>query len=361
MKRGQERINSFIGSSTNEFLRFNDLKPGTSRQPFWFFAAWLVFIWALLALIRWLIEVVNPQWNQFGTAITGAVFAFFIIPTSALLIRRLSHVMGLGSIVTAILQLDRHGTWGKLGVYVIGLFFALLFAFVWSVAPLVTLAVLALAALVPGRTHAIPRPELSLNSPSGYAKPPTLSAPPMTPSAATQFPPPRGPFAVPVPLVFFSAQPSPSKALLKRFGFWLSVLLFLLALLIPFQDQAQTFIDDTFQNTNTVPVPLILETTTSPPVVTPTESPTTIPTTSDSVPEPVATDSVGLDVTTGVDDDDGGIVAVIPAADDENNLDPRFRYCTHAIGSGYGPYYAGIDPEYAWYTDRDRDGIVCER
>lgn len=42
------------------------------------------------------------------------------------------------------------------------------------------------------------------------------------------------------------------------------------------------------------------------------------------------------------------------------SLDPRFSTCTEAIAHGYGPYYAGRDPEYYWYEDRDHDGIVCE-
>lgn len=41
-------------------------------------------------------------------------------------------------------------------------------------------------------------------------------------------------------------------------------------------------------------------------------------------------------------------------------LDPRFDTCTEAKAHGYGPYYRGRDPEYAWYTDADSDGIVCE-
>lgn len=40
--------------------------------------------------------------------------------------------------------------------------------------------------------------------------------------------------------------------------------------------------------------------------------------------------------------------------------DPRFSYCYQAIAAGYGPYYSGRDTEYAWYTDNDHDGIVCE-
>jgi hypothetical protein len=41
--------------------------------------------------------------------------------------------------------------------------------------------------------------------------------------------------------------------------------------------------------------------------------------------------------------------------------DPRFPTCAAANAAGYGPYYRGTDPEYYWYTDRDNDGVVCER
>jgi hypothetical protein len=41
-------------------------------------------------------------------------------------------------------------------------------------------------------------------------------------------------------------------------------------------------------------------------------------------------------------------------------LDPRFSYCYQAIAAGYGPYVRGVDREYAWYTDGDNDGRVCE-
>ena len=40
--------------------------------------------------------------------------------------------------------------------------------------------------------------------------------------------------------------------------------------------------------------------------------------------------------------------------------DPRFSYCYEAVAAGYGPYYRGRDPEYAWYRDSDGDGVVCE-
>ena len=41
-------------------------------------------------------------------------------------------------------------------------------------------------------------------------------------------------------------------------------------------------------------------------------------------------------------------------------VDPRFGYCYQAVAAGYGPYVRGNDTEYAWYTDSDNDGRVCE-
>ena len=48
-----------------------------------------------------------------------------------------------------------------------------------------------------------------------------------------------------------------------------------------------------------------------------------------------------------------------PAA--SGRTDPRFGTCREANAAGYGPYRAGVDPEYDWYQDRDHDGLVCER
>jgi uncharacterized membrane protein YhaH (DUF805 family) len=41
--------------------------------------------------------------------------------------------------------------------------------------------------------------------------------------------------------------------------------------------------------------------------------------------------------------------------------DPRFGTCREANANGFGNYRSGIDEEYGWYQDRDKDGIVCER
>jgi hypothetical protein len=41
-------------------------------------------------------------------------------------------------------------------------------------------------------------------------------------------------------------------------------------------------------------------------------------------------------------------------------LDPRFGTCREAIANGFGNYVKGVDPEYDWYRDGDKDGTVCE-
>lgn len=43
-----------------------------------------------------------------------------------------------------------------------------------------------------------------------------------------------------------------------------------------------------------------------------------------------------------------------------SGLDPRFATCLQAKAAGYGMYQKDRDPEYAWYRDLDRDGLVCE-
>lgn len=44
-----------------------------------------------------------------------------------------------------------------------------------------------------------------------------------------------------------------------------------------------------------------------------------------------------------------------------SGTDPRYRTCGEANAAGKGPYRRGVDVEYAWYQDRDGDGVVCER
>lgn len=49
-----------------------------------------------------------------------------------------------------------------------------------------------------------------------------------------------------------------------------------------------------------------------------------------------------------------------PQPESSAGLDPDFGTCTKAKAAGFGPYTRGVDEEYGWYQDRDKDGIVCE-
>jgi len=40
--------------------------------------------------------------------------------------------------------------------------------------------------------------------------------------------------------------------------------------------------------------------------------------------------------------------------------DPNYGTCAAANAAGRGPYHQGLDPEYGFYRDRDKDGMVCE-
>jgi hypothetical protein len=43
-----------------------------------------------------------------------------------------------------------------------------------------------------------------------------------------------------------------------------------------------------------------------------------------------------------------------------SGLDPIFGSCKAAKSAGYGPYLSGVDEEYKYYRDGDKDGKVCE-
>ena len=90
------------------------------------------------------------------------------------------------------------------------------------------------------------------------------------------------------------------------------------------------------------------ETSTPEVTVEPTESITPTPT---LTPTPILTPSP-----TVVSEPSMGSEQTVQVA-----LDPRFQTCRDANASGFGDYVSGTDPEYDWYMDRDRDGIVCER
>lgn len=44
----------------------------------------------------------------------------------------------------------------------------------------------------------------------------------------------------------------------------------------------------------------------------------------------------------------------------DGQIDPDYGTCAAAKAAGRGPYVKGVDPEYAFYRDGDKDGVVCE-
>lgn len=61
----------------------------------------------------------------------------------------------------------------------------------------------------------------------------------------------------------------------------------------------------------------------------------------------------------------GVVASPVPSASPPSTgtgaLDPQFASCAEAKRNGYTRSYTqGVNPEYAWYQDRDGDGVVCE-
>ncbi len=52
--------------------------------------------------------------------------------------------------------------------------------------------------------------------------------------------------------------------------------------------------------------------------------------------------------------------AATPSTPAKSAQDPSYGSCKQARAHHAGPYVRGKDPEYAYYQDRDGDGIVCE-
>lgn len=99
------------------------------------------------------------------------------------------------------------------------------------------------------------------------------------------------------------------------------------------------------------------------PTLMPSPTPTASPPESADATEPALVDS---EVVSDVEEE--ASIGAGAAADSQavgspglTALDPRFRTCGAALAAGFGNYIRGVNREYRWYRDADRDGVVCER
>lgn len=352
------RADRIYSNLKNEFLRFNDLTPATNPMPFWTLFSVYALVQVSLLLIANLLPASMPWAVNFFEAAYLAVNAFLIIPASALFLRRYSDIGLVQNAISRLSDFQKRNLMGArllraaVTVFLVGAI--LLFA--WVNSGLTALALLVLAAF-PSASQKLEQPKTAVMQPAptlSVLRPPSLSSSPPTAPKAIH---PN------VTAAFRSDLHEPSKQLVSRIGFWLSLVLALVTFLLALFPSALSDLEaPRFQITAQESVsPAPEASATSEPISESQTVSAVVQTSSDSA---LAVDAdVYADTDTGDDYNDSVVVVALSPDEptDIDLLDPRFRYCTHAIAAGYGPYYAGVDPEYSWYFDRDGDGIVCER
>ena len=362
------RSDRLLSNLKNEFLRFNDLSPSSAPYPFWTLAgAFLAVLLTAEILGTW----GSAQFDLVGKLLLSlgdAAAAFLAIPFAALLLRRYSDIGLVRSLRARFESFNERNLIGaRLAAILFWLVFGIALVAAYSLNNVVTTVSLLLFAAMPSAPDSIlpPKAEILPQRPVRPSLPSLAGGLNSSPTGISfpNFIPPTSAALIRAELI------KPSKTLLSRVGFWIAVVLALSSLLLTWFPSAienlrgpggtgvQTVVTDILEPTETE------ELSPTAPASPITASPSVSPSSTTDV---TAEDSGDIS-----DEHDESVVpapapapAPAPVSDydsDEDLLDPRFRYCTHAIAAGYGPYYYGIDPEYAWYNDRDRDGIVCER
>jgi hypothetical protein len=354
------RSDRIYSNLRNEFLRFNDLKPSTKPLPFWIlFVAFSAALLVPLIISNLLPESADLAVRLFAAAYL-ALSAFLLIPGTALFLRRYADLSIFQTLLQRFADFQRRNLIGARVAKIAGwlLLGSIVLLAAWVNAGITALALIILAAF--------PTSSAPLEQPKSKVMPSAPTLPTLNRPSQSVLPLTAAAFAAPNPTAAYRSDlVSPSKDLTSRAGFWLSLALAILVFFFSMFPnalsnlEAPSLFEEPQQTSSPSPSPTPLAST---------QSLTVSPTTSMEVVTESATTSVLVDAGVGAgagSDNDDGLVVVPLTSDEEvveaDLLDPRFRYCTHAIGAGYGPYYAGVDPEYGWYFDRDGDGIVCER
>lgn len=319
-----------LSRAKGEFLRFSDFRGRSNQQEFWSLSLVYYANIVLLLLLGTYLQS-NPVNYTFQ-----ALLIFLQVPFAAVVIRRLQDISQVRYLIDKIATRGRvMGITQRIGNTILVIAVTALWL---GLVPKFGLFFYLFLALV-----GVPASD-TMNRGALTAKPSGLSAP---------SPPPPLPGASSIQMQTFSVPKfrrndlikTPKKRLSHRFLFWFSLLAALIFLLIALFPGLMNRTIQGFEFPNLrssvsqTPTPIPTESTSPTPSATPTDEFADNP-----------TGSVGTDVDS--DSPDAGVVV---------GLDPRFQYCTHAIAAGYGPYTYGVDPEYAWYRDRDGDGVVCER
>lgn len=352
----ESKLDVFFGLVRSEFLSYSDLHGRSRPSGFWSlagsFAAYLFSLLAIDSLV--LVQVLSGEILGVVFWVLAAPLVITLVPLISAWFRRANDTQPVRRFDAWINNFSSNSRISQRVIQVVVVLVLALIAAALALnfMPALVATLLIIAALPSDAVVQRKGPNASRSTTALLPPPPPSST--FTPSA----PPVFAPVAASYPPSFAGTNQSPSKDLKKRVWFWISVLVALLLVLLALFPTLFSDIEKSFKRVtqpNQTVQPIESPTPSETPTVVPSETPTETPT-GDS-------GSVGGSVGESDGDDDLVVVPVAPGGDetDESGLDPRFRYCTHAIGGGYGPYYNGVDPEYAWYNDRDGDGAVCER
>lgn len=350
------RLDSFYSLVRSEFLLYSDLRGRSKPAHFWAlmgsFAAYLVFLLVVDSLL--LVKVLSFEVEAVVFWVLAAPLVVAIVPILSSWVRRAKDTQPVRRFDAWIANFSANSRVNQRLLQTIVLVTLFLVAAILAINYI--LALLAIFLII----AALPSDAVVHRKGPNASRSTTTLLPPPPPSSAFSVgaPPHLTPVASSAAPRFTSDIQAPSKDLRKRVWFWISVLIALLLILMAL---FPTLLVDIEKGIKRVTEP----TQTVQPVESPTPSETPSGVPSETPTDATGTDSesVGGGVSGSEEDDDLVVVPVTPGDDKEVNsgLDPRFRYCTHAIAAGYGPYYNGVDPEYEWYNDRDGDGVVCER
>lgn len=354
--RKQTKLDVFYGLVQSEFLRYSDLRGRSRPSGFWSlagsFAAYVFFLLAIDSLV--LVQVLSGEILGVVFWVLAAPLVLTLVPLISAWFRRANDTQPVRRFDAWINNFSSNSRISQrvIQVVVVVVLALIAAALALNFMPALVATLLIIAALPSDAVVQRKGPNASRSTTALLPPPPPSST--FSPSA----PPVFAPVTASYPPSFAGTNQSPSKDLKKRVWFWISVLVALLLVLLALFPTLFSDIERSFKRV-TEPTQSVQPTETPTPIVSPSEGASSLP----SEAPTKGSSSVGGGVGDSEDDDDMLVVPVTPGDDKDEvaGLDPRFRYCTHAIAAGYGPYYNGVDPEYAWYNDRDGDGAVCER